>query len=55
MKINKNYWACKVQKKTLGIDCERYAGFCPFFWMTFVCILIYPFVTTTEELNKKAK
>ena len=43
-KINREHWMCRIQMYTFGIDAPTfYMGYCPFFWMTWVCVLMSPF------------
>lgn len=43
-KLDCSHWMCRVQKYTFGIDAPSfYSGYCPFFWMTWVCVLMSPF------------
>lgn len=42
-KIDSNHWMCKIQKFVLGIDAtKQYVGYCPFFWMTVLCLFLFP-------------
>lgn len=44
-KLNSNHWMCKIQKYTLGIDAPKfYMGYCPFFWVTVLCLFLFPFI-----------
>jgi len=43
--INKNGWQCRIQKWAFDIDAETtYMGYCPFFWMTLLCVLVSPII-----------
>jgi len=42
--LTNNHWMARIQKSVLGIDCEQtYNGYCPFFWVTWLCVLMFPF------------
>lgn len=44
-KLDSNHWMCKIQKYVLGIDAQNYyMGYCPFFWMTVLCIFLFPII-----------
>jgi hypothetical protein len=44
-KLNREHWMCRVQMYTFGIDAPNYyMGYCPFFWMTWVSLLVLPIV-----------
>jgi len=44
-KIDRKHWMCRIQNYSLGIDAPTfYMGYCPFFWMTWVAVLIAPIV-----------
>ena len=44
----------RVQKSVLGIDCEQtYNGYCPFFWVTWLCVLLLPFSFSVGWVNAK--
>lgn len=44
-KLDRSHWMCRIQKYTLGIDAPTfYMGYCPFFWMTWVCVTLSPFI-----------
>ena len=44
-KLSKDHWMCKIQKFSLGIDARSYyKGYCPLFWMSWLCLLLFPFV-----------
>lgn len=43
--LDKNHWMCRIQKYVFGIDAPTYyMGYCPFFWMTWLAVLCFPFV-----------
>ena len=42
-KIDRNHWMCRIQKYSLDIDAPSfYMGYCPFFWMTWVAVMMTP-------------
>lgn len=44
-KLSQYHWMCRIQKYTFGIDAPNYyMGYCPFFWMTWVSLLVFPIV-----------
>lgn len=44
-KVNTNGWMARLQLWAFDIDAsEKYVGYCPFFWMTWVCLLCAPFI-----------
>lgn len=43
-KLDRTHWMCRLQKFTFDIDAPTYyVGYCPFFWMTWLALLISPF------------
>lgn len=42
-KVNRNGWMARVQRYVTGRE-PRYMGYCPFFWMTWLCLAGAPFV-----------
>lgn len=52
-KLDKSHWMCRIQKYTFGIDAPNYyMGYCPFFWMTWVCLLFSPIALLYKALLK---
>lgn len=44
-KLDRSHWMCRIQKFTFNIDAPTYyMGYCPFFWMTWLSLLVSPFV-----------
>jgi ABC-type multidrug transport system fused ATPase/permease subunit len=52
-KLDRNHWMCRIQKYTFGIDAPTYyMGYCPFFWMTWLAVIWFPFAVIGKFLNK---
>jgi hypothetical protein len=48
-KLDRNHWMCRVQKYTFGIDAPTfYMGYCPFFWMTWLALLLFPILALSR-------
>jgi hypothetical protein len=44
-KLDRSHWMCRIQKFAFNIDAPTYyMGYCPFFWMTWLALLVSPFV-----------
>lgn len=44
-KLNREHWMCRIQKFSFNIDAPTfYMGYCPFFWMTWLALLVSPIV-----------
>jgi hypothetical protein len=44
-KLDRSHWMCRIQKFAFNIDASTfYMGYCPFFWMTWLALLVSPFV-----------
>jgi hypothetical protein len=42
--IDRNHWMAKIQKFSFNVNAEEfYQGYCPFFWATWVALLVSPF------------
>ena len=40
--LNPDHWMCRIQKTVFGIDAQTtYMGYCPFFWMTWLALILY--------------
>src|SRR6266403_837576 len=40
--LNKNGWMVKLQRLAFGNITPHFVGYCPFFWFTWLCLLILP-------------
>ena len=44
-KLDRSHWMCRIQKFAFNIDAPTfYMGYCPFFWMTWLALIVAPFV-----------
>jgi len=44
-KLDRSHWMCRIQKYAFNIDAPSfYMGYCPFFWMTWVSVIVAPFI-----------
>lgn len=51
-KLDRSHWMCCIQKYTFNIDAPTYyMGYCPFFWMTWAALLVFPFVALIKALS----
>jgi hypothetical protein len=52
-KLSRDHWMCRIQKYTFGIDAPTYyMGYCPFFWMTWLSLLVCPIVFLGKTFTK---
>lgn len=52
-KLSREHWMCRVQKYTFGIDAPTYyMGYCPFFWMTWLSLLVLPIVFISKTFYR---
>lgn len=40
--VNKNGWMVGLQRLCFGENTPKFSGYCPFFWFTWLCLLIFP-------------
>ena len=44
-KLSRDHWMCRIQKYAFDIDAPSYyMGYCPFFWMTWVAVVLFPII-----------
>src|SRR4051812_43991327 len=42
--VNENGWMVGLQKLCFGSIRPKFSGYCPFFWFTWLCLLLFPIV-----------
>lgn len=51
-KLDRSHWMCRIQKYSFGIDAPTfYMGYCPFFWMTWLSLLVSPIIFILKICN----
>jgi hypothetical protein len=49
--VNRNGWMARLQRYVLG-ELPKYSGYCPFFWMTWACLLVLPVAVVIKTIRK---